>query len=256
MSTKAIQRSLSTFLLLAAVVACGGSDATPDDGREIELTPTPADAAVGDQAAATPPAAAPAPNRAAPTTSRPAPARVTPTQRGGSIAAGTQLVLAAGARVCTNTHAVGDRFKATLSNEVPGTNGAVIPAGTEVTLEVVESARGENSADKVRLAFKPVSIALSGDSVALPAEVTQVARLETVRVQSNRTQAEKVAVGAAAGAVAGQLLGRDTKSTVAGAAIGAAAGGAVAAATTDYNGCLAQNGAITLTLSEALSVRM
>lgn len=251
MSTKGIQRSLSTFLLLAAVVACGGGDATPEDGREIELTPTPADAAVGDQAEATPPAASPTP---AP--SRPAPARTTPTRRSGTIAAGTELVLAAGARVCTNTHAVGDRFVATLSSEVPGTNGAVIPAGTEVTLEVVESVRGENSADKVKLAFKPVSISLRGDSVALPAEVTQVARLETARVQSTRTQAEKVAVGAAAGAIAGQLLGRDTKSTVAGAAIGAAAGGAVAAATTDYNGCLAENGAITVTLSEALTVRM
>jgi uncharacterized membrane protein len=74
-------------------------------------------------------------------------------------------------------------------------------------------------------------------------------------VQSTGTQVEKVAVGAAAGAVAGQLLGRNTKSTVVGAAVGAAAGGAVAAATTDYDGCLAANAPLTVTLSSSLTVR-
>lgn len=252
MRSKAIHRPLAVFALAFAIAACGGGDAETDASREIELTPTPADEAMGDQAAATPPTT-PA---ASPTPARPAPARPAPAPRSGTVAAGTDLVLAAGARICTNTHAVGDRFTASLTSAVSGSNGTVIPAGTAVTLEVVESTRGENSADKMRLAFKPVSIALAGaGSVDLNAEVTQVARLETVRLQSNRTQAEKVAVGAAAGAVAGQILGRDTKSTIAGAAIGAAAGGAVAAATTDYNGCLAENGAITVKLAEALTVR-
>ena len=124
-----------------------------------------------------------------------------------------------------------------------------------MTLEVVESARGENSRDRVKLAFKPVSIAVRGNSVTLAADVTQVAALQYERVQSTGTQAGKVAVGAAAGAIAGQVLGRDTKSTVAGAAVGAAAGGVVAAATTDYNGCLPANSALTVTLTEQLTVR-
>jgi hypothetical protein len=253
MSSKAIQRSLTALLLLVAA-ACGGQP-DADASREIELPPAAADSTLGD-AAATPPAqpAAPAP---APVTKAPAPAPTRPAAaRSGVIAAGTALPLAAGARICTNTHAVGDRFTAVTSADVAGSNGAVIPAGSEVTLEVVESARGENSQDKVKLSFRPVSITVRGTAMDLTADVTQVARLEFVRVQSTGTQAGKVAAGAAVGAVAGQLLGRDTKSTVAGAAVGAVAGGAVAAATTDYNGCLAANGAITVALREDLRIRV
>jgi hypothetical protein len=201
------------------------------------------------------PAPTPAPTKAA----APAPARTTPARpaavTAGSLSAGAVINVAAGARICTNTHKVGDRFTATTTEAVSGTGSMVIPAGTEVTLEVVESARGENGTDNVKLAFKPVSITLRGSAIPLVAAVTQVARLEFARVQSTGTQAGKVATGAAIGAVAGQLLGKNTKSTVAGAAIGAAAGGAVAAGTTDYNGCLPANGAIAVTLSEQLRVR-
>ncbi|MBA3853855.1 MAG: hypothetical protein C0503_05535 [Gemmatimonas sp.] len=120
---------------------------------------------------------------------------------------------------------------------------------------MVESARGQNGRDNVKLAFKPVSITVRGNTSTLTADVTRVATLEYDRVQSNTTQAGKVAAGAAVGAIAGQVLGRNTKSTVAGAAVGAAAGGAVAAATTDYDGCLAANAALTVTLTQQLSVR-
>jgi hypothetical protein len=171
----------------------------------------------------------------------------------GTVASGTTLQLASGARICTNTHKVGDRFTATLTEDVAGSNGAMIPAGSEVTLEVTESVRGENSRDKVKLAFKPVSISFKGEVKMLSADVTRVAALDIVREQTNTTQAGKVATGAAVGAIAGQVLGKNTKSTVAGAAIGAAAGGVVAAAQTDYNGCLPASGAVAVVLTESIS---
>ena len=259
MNIKSIQRALAALFVVGFLAACGGDASETDAGREIELTPVPADGEIADQAQTPPVADATAPATKAPaTTPRPATPRpaapAAPTS--GAVAAGTTMQLAAGARICTNTHKEGDRFMATIRQDITGTNGAVIPAGSEVTLEVVESVRGENSADKIKLAFRPVSIAVRGDVVMLAGNVTQTGRIEAVRVQSTRTQAEKVAVGAVAGAVAGQLLGRDTKSTVAGAAVGAAAGGAVAAATTDYNGCLAADGLIAVTLTEAVQVRV
>jgi hypothetical protein len=255
MMTNTIRRTVASLALLG-FAACGGDKS--DASREIELPPADSTAAMSDTAAAAPtatpavtPAATPAP--AAP---RPAAPRASSTSsRSGALSAGATIALASGSRICTNTHKVGDRFTALTTADIAATNNVVIPTGSEVTLEVVESARGENSRDRVKLAFKPVSITIRGASSDLAADVTQVAALEIARVQSTGTQAGKVAAGAAVGAVAGQLLGRDTKSTVAGAAVGAAAGGAVAAVTTDYNGCLAANAALTVTLTSSLTVR-
>jgi predicted small lipoprotein YifL len=245
MITKTIQRSLA-LLAVVALVACGDKG---EDGREIELAPSDSLAALNDTAPSAAPAPTPAGTRPAPI--RPAPVRVT----SGALSAGATMALASGPRVCTNSHKVGDRFTATTTAVLNATNNVTIPVGSEVTLEVVESARGQNGTDKVKLAFKPVSITVRGNTSPITADVTQVATLSYHRVQSNATQAGKVATGAAIGAIAGQVLGRDTKSTVAGAAVGAAAGGVVAAQTTDYEGCLAAGGTMQITLRETLTVR-
>jgi len=253
MFSNIIRRSFAALLIVTAV-ACGGDKG--EDGREIELAPAAGDAAMGDSAMTMPTTPAPAPARSAPAPTRaPAPAPVRPgSVSAGSLSAGAVLNVAAGARVCTNTHKVGDRFAAMTTAEIKGTGAMVIPAGTEVTMEVVESARGNNGTENVRLAFRPVSITIRNSAIPLVADVTQVARLEYARVQTTGVQAGKVATGAAVGAIAGQILGKNTKSTVAGAAIGAAAGGVVAAGTTDYTGCLPANGAIAITLKDQLRV--
>ncbi|MBX3174938.1 MAG: hypothetical protein KF709_11035 [Gemmatimonadaceae bacterium] len=252
------RRVALAFAALTLIAACGGGDPAADEGREIELAPAAADAPMND-AAATPPSSSTSTPAPAPTKSAaPAPARPstsTASNRSASLAVGTAITVASADKICTNTHKVGDRFTATVTEAVAGSNGGSLAAGTAVTLEVVESERGENSQEKVKLAFKPISIDVAGQTRTLAADITQVAKLEYVRVQSTGTQAKKVATGAAIGAVAGQLLGKDTKSTVAGAAVGAVAGGAVAAATTDYNGCLAANAPITVTLTEAMNLR-
>src|SRR5688572_25230960 len=64
--------------------------------------------------------------------------------RVGTIPAGATLNLASGSKVCTNTHKVGERFNATLTNAVQGSNGAVIPAGATATVEVTQLKRSEN----------------------------------------------------------------------------------------------------------------
>lgn len=248
MKTKTIRRTVASLAMLG-FVACGGDKA--QDGREIELAPADSTSAMNDAA----PASGTAPAATTPRPAAPRPSAPAAGSRTGALSAGATMALASGSRICTNTHKVGDRFTATTTSDLYATNNVTIPAGSEVTLEVVESARGQNSRDKVRLAFKPISITVRGRTLPMSADVTQVAALDVDRVQSNRTQAEKVAVGAAAGAVAGQVMGRNTKSTVVGAAVGAAAGGAVAAATTDYDGCLAVNAPLTVTLASSLTVR-
>jgi hypothetical protein len=244
-------------LLLAA--ACGGSDAATDDAaRDIQLTPSAANAPVGDQPAgsATTPAAA-STTPAVTNTPTKTPAKSTaaaPRRRTGVIASGTTFAVTNAARICTNTHKTGDRFTTSLAADVNGTNGAKIPAGATVTIVVTESAISKNSKDQWKLAFDVVNVMVGEATYEVTGDVTKVATIEAVRSQSTGQQAGKVAAGAAIGAVAGQVLGKDTKSTLIGAAVGAAGGAAVASGTADYEGCLPANGTITIALSAPLTV--
>ncbi len=263
--TKHIRVTCAPFLVLALLAAACGGDAA-DDTREIELAPTTADADLSDTAATTAepepeqapvtkaPAPRPQPNTPARTEPRPErePARAT----SGVIAQGTSFTVTNGARICTNTHKVGDRFTATVTQDVTGSNGATIPAGATVTLAVTESQMSKNSKSNWKLAFDVVSVTLGGETLDVAGDVTKIDSIEVVRSQGTGQQAGKVATGAAIGAIAGQILGKDTKSTVIGGAIGAAAGGAVAAGTADYEGCVPANGSITFALAEPLTVRV
>ncbi|HCU12794.1 MAG TPA: hypothetical protein DGB72_11790, partial [Gemmatimonadetes bacterium] len=75
----------------------------------------------------------------------------------GTIPAGATLSLASGSKICTNTNHVGDRFNASVTNAVVGSNGAVIPAGATATVEVTELKRSENVNDNVVMGFRVVS---------------------------------------------------------------------------------------------------
>lgn len=261
MFTNITRRFIAPLLLVSIVAACGGEKAD-DAARDIELAPQDTTAPVNDQPAAATPE--PAPAAPAPVTKAPAPTprpAATPTKtapapaRNGTIAAGTSFVVTTGAeKMCTNTHKAGATFVATLASDVTGSNNARIPAGSNVTLTVTESQISKNSKDQWKFAFDVVSVEINGQTYAVEGDVTNVAKIETVRSQSTGQQAGKVATGAAVGAIAGQLLGKNTKSTVIGAAVGAAAGGAVAAGTTDYEACVPPGSAITVAISSALTI--
>ena len=198
--------------------------------------------------------AAPAP-AAAPGGMAPAPS-APPYPAMGTLNAGTSFAVRPLARVCTNTFKPGDRFTATLSESVAGSDGAVIPAGSSVVLKVDESTRSENSKDSLKLTFSAVSLRIGQQSYDVTGHVSQTTPLEKVRVQSTTDQAKKVGVGAVIGAIAGQLLGKNTKSTVIGGAVGAAAGAAVAVGTADYDGCVPTTAALVVNLDAPLRIRL
>lgn len=206
-----------------------------------------------------------------PTTTRPAPTTTTTasgntvtrtapgTAKGagavGTIASGTSLALRSNARVCTNTYTVGQTFTASLANAVTGSNGATIPAGANVTLAVTNLKRSENVNDKIVMEFAVKSVSFGGHTYAVSGDVAS-ADVERVRNQPKSKDVQKVATGAVIGAIAGQILGKNTKSTVVGAAAGAAAGAGAAAATANYEGCVPDGGAISVTLTSPLQVRV
>jgi uncharacterized membrane protein len=77
-----------------------------------------------------------------------------------------------------------------------------------------------------------------------------------VNTQSKTDAAKKVGVGAVIGAVAGRVIGGNTKGAVIGGAIGAAAGAAVAVRDNKIEGCLKNDGTITLSLDRPLIVKL
>lgn len=173
----------------------------------------------------------------------------------GTIASGTSLSLRSNARVCTNTYKVGQTFTASLANSVSGSNGATIPAGANVTLEVTQLKRSENINDKIVMEFAVKSVSFGGRTYAVNGSVAS-ADVARVRNQPQSKDVQKVVGGAVLGAIAGQILGKNTKSTVVGAAAGAAAGAGAAAATANYEGCVADGASIVVNLDAPLQVRV
>ena len=175
--------------------------------------------------------------------------------RVGTIPAGSELNLTSGSRICTNTSKVGERFTATVTNPVSGSNGAVIPAGATATVEVTELKRSENANDNVVMGFRVVSVTYGGHTYPVSA-TTSYAQVNKVKNQPRSKDVQKVVGGAAIGAIAGQILGKSTKATVIGAAAGGAAGAAAAAATSNYEGCVYSGGRITATLNSSTQVNI
>jgi hypothetical protein len=173
----------------------------------------------------------------------------------GTIPAGATLNLAAGSKVCTNTNHVGDRFNATLTNAVVGSNGAVIPSGATAVVEVTDLKRSENANDNVVMGFRVVSVNFGGHTYPISA-TTSYADVSKVKNQPKSKDVQKVVGGAAIGAIAGQILGHSTKATVIGGAVGAAAGAGAAAATANYEGCVNSGSRITATLNSSTQVNI
>ncbi len=175
--------------------------------------------------------------------------------RVGTIPAGATLNLASGSKVCTNTSKVGERFSATVTDAVVGSNGAVIPAGATANVEVTELKRSENANDNVVMGFRVVSVSFGGHTYPVSA-TTSYAQVTKVKNQPKGKDVQKVIGGAAIGAIAGQILGKSTKATVIGGAVGAAAGAGAAAATANYEGCVNSGGRITATLNSSTQVNI
>ena len=278
-STRATLTTALSAAAFVALAACGGrkddTGALASDsalGRDLataqpdsvqpqlqDVPATPAPAAGPAPAAAPAPAPkpaprpkavpAPAPKPAAPT---PAPAAAVPVS--GTVAAGTRLAFANGAKVCSNTVAVGDTFTAELSSPVSATNGISIPAGATGTFEVTEAKSAQHSTDNTTLAVRLVSVQFGGRTYPVQSTI-ETASTERVRSASKGTDTKKVVGGAIIGAIAGQVIGKNTKGTVIGAAAGAAAGSAAAAATANYDTCINGGATIAAVLDAPVTVR-
>jgi hypothetical protein len=171
----------------------------------------------------------------------------------GIIGAGARVGMTTNGRVCAKNALVGDKFTATVSSATVGSNGAVIPAGATVVLEIASVDRADPiEASQIRFRVRAIDL----DGVARPAEgdVATLGSMEPVRTNAGNERT-KVIGGAVAGAVLGQIFGHSTKATVIGAAAGAAAGTVAARSGQSTDACLPNGSPLQLTLTRDLAVR-
>lgn len=197
------------------------------------------------------PAPAPAPTVAtAPVATAPAAGTATSNRPGAgtgrrSLGSGTTLVGRTDAQICSIANRPGDRFVATLTSDVTGADGARIPAGTPILVEMATP-----SADSP-FAFRVKAVQVDGTLIPIEGSV-RAEGTPTERRVSKGGDKGKVVTGAVAGAILGRVLGGGTKGTIIGAAGGAAAGTIAAARNSVTEYCLPAGATLTVTLSAPL----
>ena len=195
----------------------------------------------------------PRPAAPAPVIEQPAPQPAPAPRRAPGFGAGTSFGVSTRSQVCT-TNMPGDKIVAILTESVSGQNGAYIPAGTSVVLEVATVTPGD-SPESAQITLRVRSIVIDDQAVSVPATVAILSDLERREIpRTSGADKKKVIGGAIAGAVIGQVLGRDTRSTVIGAAAGGAAGAAAAAASRKYDACLPAGANVRITTSEQITL--
>ncbi|MEX2152958.1 MAG: hypothetical protein WD825_06425 [Gemmatimonadaceae bacterium] len=176
-----------------------------------------------------------------------------PAARTRGFNAGTSFGLTTKSPICT-TNLPGDKIVATLTEPVQGENGAYMPAGTTVVLEVASVTPGDRP-ESAQISLRVRSIDLNEQLLPVQGDVAILSELERrERPRDKGSDRRKVVGGAVAGAVLGQIMGRDTKSTVIGAAAGAAAGTAAAVASREYDACLPAGSTVRVTTSQQITL--
>lgn len=195
---------------------------------------------------------APAPQDVRPSIPTPAPVPAAAPAPAREIGAGTGIVMTSGGRVCTVSNRPGDKIVATIDSPVSGTNGALIPAGSKVVLEVASVTPG----DQAHIDFRVRGLYVNDSLYPATGTVSPTTPLERVKVANPDANADKKKVigGAIAGAILGQIIGHNTKGTVIGAATGAAAGAVAAKAGEKYENCLPAGASLHMTLGQSVAM--
>jgi hypothetical protein len=186
----------------------------------------------------------------------------------GDVAANTEMHATLDTPLSTKTSKPGDRFTATLSQPVQGSNGngVVIPVGSRVEGEVSEAEAGKTlpsvrGKGKLNLRFRDIVLP-NGQSIPLVATLVSVNSTNGKNTKSadnegqveSSTQGKDVAkdvgIGAGAGTIAGLIFGGPLK----GLAIGAIAGGGYVLATNGKDVSLPAQTGMVIRLDQPLTL--
>ena len=255
--------------VLLGALASGCTSQTPATTSQPPAT-TESPAPATDPATATPGAApAGAPSGAAPQPAPPAGGEVPSAARGTAPAApaapapppaprfreitlpaGTELPLKLESALASDTSAVEDPVRASLRRSVVRDEVTVLPAGTNLRGVVTGVQRSAKVKGRASLAFRFTSLAVDDESYDI--RTSSVAR---EAAGTKKKDATKIGIGAGAGAIIGGIAGGG-KGAAIGTAIGGGAGTGMVLATRGEEVRLAAGTPVTVTLSEALTVRV
>jgi len=254
---------------LLGLAACGGGDrksgtAADTLQRDLSLAPADTSSQLNDRPApdtshaapAAPAASAPAPTPAPAPKPKPAAAKPAAPKEPAHypLGVGTTVEAAAVDTITSRHNKAGETMVATVIDAITDPSGHIaIPAGSIVTLKIVELKPAENKKSKDgTLQLEVVNISVNGAEVPVFARVDSVEHFLKGRGVTGGDVA-KAGGGAAAGAVVGGLMGK-AKGAVIGAIVGGAAGTAVAVQTADRDVVIPAGGLIRFVLSEAAVV--
>lgn len=256
------------WFTLAVLVGCGGDRdaavAADSLNRDLQRISTDTMAPLQDQALAeTPepePAPAPAPKpkpRPAPKPAAPKPAPAPapePEPETRTLASGTMFGTTLDAEISSATNKAGESVTATVGTDVKDAQGrVVIPAGSKVTLAIVEIKESENKSDTTgKLTLTPTAVEIGGTSYDLDGSATAFGSYLKDK-GTNAGDVAKVGAGAAAGAVIGRILGGKGKGAVIGGVIGGAVGAQRAVETQDRDLVVPADARIEVTLEAPLT---
>jgi hypothetical protein len=154
----------------------------------------------------------------------------------------------------SRTNKVGDRVTARVSQDVTAPDGrVVIPAGSTVSLTVVEIHESENKSDKTgKLRLQADDIMVGGKRYPLTASVESVDS-KLVGRGTGAGDVAKVGAGAGIGAIAGRVIGGSTKGAVIGGLIGGAVGAQRAVETKDRDVVVSPGSSVSIKLRDTFT---
>ena len=167
-----------------------------------------------------------------------------------TLPAGTELPLKLESALASDTSAVEDPVRASLRRSVVRDEVTVLPAGTSLRGVVTGVQRSAKVKGRASLAFRFTSLAVDDESYDI--RTSSVAR---EAAGTKKKDATKIGIGAGAGAIIGGIAGGG-KGAAIGTAIGGGAGTGMVLATRGEEVRLAAGTPVTVTLSEALTVRV
>lgn len=248
-----IQMQLNTIVILAAslsVAACNAGG-TAANGNAL-ATPSSAASTPGATGAAATDGHADAAGHAAPG-SAPAPAAAAaPVWREVTIPAGTSLPVVLDTSLSSETSRSEQPVTAHLSHPITIDGVTAIPAGSNMTGVVTDATRSGKVKGTAHLAMRFNSLTPRGDDQRYDIRTAAVGRTAE---STKKEDAVKIGAPAAGGAIIGAIVG-GKKGAAIGTAVGGGAGTGVVLATRGKEVELPKGSALSVRLSEALTVRI
>jgi hypothetical protein len=234
-----------------AVSGCDRSDTTTPPPGNALATPATADSARN--AATAPPTAQNATAAGAKPEPAAAPAAAeVPAWREVTIPAGTNLTIVLDTSVGSDTSHVEEAVSAHLSHALRVGGEAVVPEGSRVSGVVTDAKRSGKVKGLAHVAMRFTSLTPSGDDHRYNISTSAVGRTAQ---STKKNDALKVGAPAAGGAIIGALIG-GKKGALIGTAAGGGAGTAVVMSTRGKEIRLPRGSALTLRLTEPVTVRV